>query len=65
MLFTKLSQTDLPGEIFMNLIEFGIKLLDGGNNKVQKSVYKFFTNFGCSEIFFDQVSYNYNYLYKL
>ena len=56
MLFTKLSQTDLPEEILMNLIEFGIKLLDGGNNEVQKSIYKFFTNFGSSEIFFEEVN---------
>ena len=56
MLFTKLSQTDLPEEILMNLIEFGIKLLDGGNNEVQKNIYKFFTNFGNSEIFFEEVN---------
>lgn len=39
-------------EIFLPLIQLGIKLLTGGNRNVQKNFYSFFINFASSEVFF-------------
>lgn len=38
-----------------NLIMFAIKLLDGGNNEVQRSVWSYFQNFPSSEVFFMRI----------
>ena len=41
--------------LFQEFIKFAIRLLEGGNNEVQKNVYKYFCNFTSSEVFFLKV----------
>lgn len=39
-------------EIFLPLIQLGIKLLSGGNRNVQKNFFSYFMSFASSEVFF-------------
>lgn len=47
--------TKINEAVFGDLINFGIRLLEGGNLEVQKSVYSYFMNFTSSEVFFKRV----------
>lgn len=58
MLLSLLSDYSNPkanDAVFGDLINFGIKLLEEGNNEVQKSVYAYFMNFPSSEVFFKRI----------
>jgi len=57
MIFSKLCDPNLTLEdpLFHKLISFAIKLLDGGNNEVQKNIYNHFKNFTNSEVFFVKI----------
>lgn len=48
-------QFSFSDKLFGYFIDFAINLLDGGNNEVQKNVYKYFANFPNSEVFFFKV----------
>ena len=39
-------------EVFNNFLEFGIKLLEGGNPRIQKNIHTYFINFPKSEVLF-------------
>lgn len=52
MLLSDSQNREQSEEIFDDLINFGISLLDGGNQEVQKSVFNFFLNYTTSEVFF-------------
>ena len=55
MFLTVLSDSDdnkLKGELLLSYLDFGIVLLDGGNPKVQDSVYHYCMNYPQSEIMF-------------
>lgn len=58
MLLSLLSDHSNPkinDAVFGDLINFGIALLEDGNNEVQKSVYVYFNNFTSSEVFFKRI----------
>lgn len=57
MIFSKLSDPNLlsSDDIFQELISFAIQLLEGGNEEVQKNIFKHFTRFSNSEVFFLKV----------
>ncbi len=63
MIFSKLSDPNLlaTDEVFKQLISFAIKLLEGGNNEVQKNIYLHFTKYSNSEIFFVKVKNHYEF----
>jgi len=55
MLLTVLSDASNPfldGEILNNFLKLGIKLLEGGNNKIQKNIYNYCVTFQRSEVLF-------------
>lgn len=54
-LLSNYSNPKMNEQIFNNLIEFGIILLNDGNNEVQKSVYSYFQNYMTSEVFFMRI----------
>lgn len=54
-LLTDYSNPKSNDEVFSDLINFGIKLLEDGNTDVQKSVYLYFMNFPSSEVFFKRI----------
>lgn len=51
-LLSNYSNPILNDQLFNELIQFGIYLLNDGNREVQKSVYAYFQNFMTSEVFF-------------
>jgi len=57
MIFSKLCDPNLTLQdpLFHKFISFAIKLLEGGNSEVQKSIYNHFKNFTNSEVFFIKV----------
>jgi len=62
MLMNKLSDPSLKIQdpLFHKLIKFGIQFLDGGNNNVQKNIYKYVTSFPDSENFFKKIHIGFN-----
>lgn len=54
-LLSDFSNPQVSDAVFGDLINFGITLLEDGNNEVQKSVYSYFKNFTSSEVFFKRV----------
>ena len=57
MIFSKLCDPNLTLQdpLFHKLINFAIKLLEGGNSEVQKNIFTHFKNFTNSEVFFIKV----------
>jgi len=54
MILSKLSNPEISisDELFERMIQFAITLLDGGNEQVQKSIFKHFITHNSSELFF-------------
>lgn len=43
---------DIPEDLLESFLNFGTKLLEGGNNRVQKTIYQFCTSYQRSEVMF-------------
>ncbi|EGR30411.1 MIR domain protein [Ichthyophthirius multifiliis] len=58
MIFNQLSDysnMEWSEELFIYIIQFGVKLLYDGNKEVQKSIFNYFMNFTQSEVFFKTI----------
>lgn len=58
MLLTVLSDSSnksMDAEILNHFLEFGIKLLEGGNTKIQKNIYHYCITFQRSEVLFSKL----------
>jgi len=49
------SNQSMDAEILNNFLELGIHLLEGGNLRIQKNIYNYFTTFQKSEVLFSKL----------
>ena len=57
MVLSDWKNNPLDDEIFLNYLSFFTKLLEGGNKKIQKTVYEYFKTIPRSEFIFEKFFY--------